>query len=410
MSRLARHLNTFDAVLIGLGAMIGAGIFAAAGPAAQVAGTGLLIAVILAGLLAFLNASSMAQLAALYPESGGAYVYGKKRLGNFYGFLAGWSFVVGKLASCAAMALTFAHYAAPNYAKPLAASAVVILSAVNYLGIKKTALATKILVGLAILSLSIVIFASLTGGAADATRLHGWFERGGVLGILEATGMMFFAFAGYARIATLGEEVRHPSVTIPRAIVIALSITLFVYFLVVTTLLLTVDIDQLASSRAPLALAVESGSFSFLSPVVRIGACIAAAGVLLSLLAGVSRTVFAMAANKDLPAALAAVHSTYKVPHRAELSVGVLVITCIILADIRTAIGFSSFAILLYYAIANAAAFTLTTKQRLWPRWMTALGFVSCILIAFSLPIATIVVGLILILCGSAFYFVRRSL
>jgi len=410
MTRLARHLNTFDAVLIGLGAMIGAGIFAAAGPAAQMAGTGLLFAVILAGLLAYLNATTMAQLASLYPESGGTYVYGRKRLGDFWGFLAGWGFIIGKLASCAAMALTFAHYAAPNYARPLAIGAVLMLSSVNYLGVKKTALATKIIVSLVIFSLSIAIFASLAGGAVDTTRLQGWSERGGIFGILQATGMMFFAFAGYARVATLGEEVKDPAVTIPKAIVAALGITLLVYLLVIITLLLSVDINRLANSKAPLALAVESGSFSFLSPIVRIGACIAAAGVLLSLLAGVSRTVFAMATNKDLPDALAAVHPTYRVPHRAEIFVGTLVTTVVILADIRSAIGFSSFAVLLYYAIANAAAFTLAPEQRLWPRWMTALGFISCVLIAFSLPIAAVIGGLILFLCGSVFYFVRRSL
>src|SRR5690606_21045634 len=113
-SRLARRLGTSDAVVIGLGPLIGAGGFTALGPAADAAGGGLLIGLALAAVVAYCNATSSAQLAALHPESGGSYVYGRRRLGHLWGFLAGWSFVVGKTASCAAMALTFGTYAAPE--------------------------------------------------------------------------------------------------------------------------------------------------------------------------------------------------------------------------------------------------------------------------------------------------------
>jgi len=409
-TRLSRRLNTTDAVIIGLGSMIGAGIFASAGPAAAAAGSGLLIGVLIAGCLAYLNATTMAQLAAVYPESGGTYVYGRKLLGSFWGFLAGWGFVIGKLASCTAMALTFAYYAAPEFARLIAVAAVLILTLVNYLGVKKTAFVTKLLVLVVLVSLFIVVLASLAGGNPVPKRLWDTTFEGGLLGILQAAGLMFFAFAGYARIATLGEEVINPKSTIPKAILMALGITVVVYVLVIGTTLLCVDIGALSQSKAPLVLAVESGQFAFLSPVVRIGACFASVGVLLSLLAGVSRTVFAMAANRDLPFALSAVHPIQKVPYRAEITVGLIVAIVVSLADIRSAIGFSSFAVLTYYAIANAAAWSLEKSERLWPRWMSALGFVSCATIALSLPKISVFGGLALFVLGSIYYlfFARR--
>lgn len=403
-TRLSRRLNTVDAVIVGLGSMIGAGIFAAAGPAVDAAGSGLLIGVIIAGFLAYLNATTMAQLAAVYPESGGTYVYGRKQLSHFWGFLAGWGFVIGKLASCTAMALTFAHYAAPSYARFVAIGSVLLLTFINYMGIKKTALVTKILVGIVLVALAVVAFAALAGGAVDSSRLSGWTDRGGIPGILQSAGLMFFAFAGYARIATLGEEVLEPRRTIPRAILAALGITIVAYLIIITTAVLCVEVDVLAKSKAPLVLAVESGSFSYLSPAVRIGACFASLGVLLSLLAGVSRTIFAMAHNHDLPAFLSAVHPTHKVPHQAELLVGLIVALIVSLADIRSAIGFSSFAVLTYYAIANVASWTLAKNQRLWPQWMSVAGFLSCVVVAFNLPRVSIIGGVALFMAGTAYY------
>lgn len=403
-TRLARRLNTTDAVVLGLGSMIGAGIFAAAGPAAAAAGSGILFGVLIAGVVAFLNATSMAQLASLYPESGGTYVYGQKRLGKIWGFLAGWGFVIGKLASCTAMSLTFAFYAAPSYAKPLAVGAVLVLTLVNYLGIRKTAMVTKILVVLVLASLAVVVFASLGGGAAHLERLSGWTDRGGIMGILEAAGMMFFAFAGYARIATLGEEVIHPQKTIPKAMLLALAITLLIYISVNTILVLCVDMVTLAGAKSPLALAVESGSLSYLAPIVRFGACVASLGVLLSLMAGISRTTFAMASNRDLPQWLSAVHPVHKVPHRAEIAVGLIIALIVSIADLRSAIGFSSFAILVYYAIANAAAWTLSLDERRSSRWLSAAGLIACVVVALSLPPVSVAGGLIVFGVGVLIY------
>ena len=405
-TRLARRLGVVDAVVIGLGAMIGAGIFAALAPASRAAGAGLLAGLAIAGFVAYCNATSSAALAALYPESGGTYAYGRHRLGAFWGFLAGWGFVVGKIASCAAMALTFAYYAAPALARPLALAAVVAMTAINCLGIGKTALATRIIVAFVLACLAVVVFAAAFGGTADASHLFpGALD---VHGVLQSAGFLFFAFAGYARIATLGEEVVDPTRTIPRAIPLALGLTLAVYALVAVVALLAVGPHVLAESTAPLLAAVEAGRFAALGPLVRAGAAVASLGVLLSLLAGIGRTSFAMAANGDLPRWFATVHPRYRVPQRAEFALGAIVATIVLVADVRNAIGFSSFAVLVYYGIANASAYTLRASERRWPRALTVAGIAGCALLAANLPLASIAGGVIVLAVGAAVFALRR--
>jgi APA family basic amino acid/polyamine antiporter len=407
-SRLARKLGPTDAVVIGLGSMIGAGVFVAIAPAASAAGSGLLLGLLVAAFVAYCNATSSSALASLYPESGGTYVYGRKRLGAFWGFLAGWGFVVGKLASCAAMALTFGSYAAPSLSRPLAVGAVLVLTIVNYFGVTKTALLTRVIVTVVLASLAFVVAVTLAGGTADASRLRPLTDAH-AYGILQSAGLLFFAFAGYARIATLGEEVIDPSRTIPRAIPLALAITLAVYAAVALSALAAVDATTLAQTSAPLRTAVEAGRFASWSPIVRIGAAVASLGVLLSLLAGVSRTAFAMAANRDLPQVFAAVHPRYRIPHRAELAVGAIVATLAAVTDLRDAIGFSSFAVLTYYAIANASALTLSPDERRWPRGIAVAGVAGCVLLAFALPLASVIAGSAVLVVGALVFVVRTN-
>jgi APA family basic amino acid/polyamine antiporter len=401
-SRLARRLGLRDAVVVGLGSMIGAGVFVAVAPAARAAGSALLVGLAVAGVVAYCNATSSARLAALYPESGGTYVYGRRRLGPFWGYLAGWGFVVGKTASCAAMALTFGHYVAPSAARPLGVGAVVALTAVNLAGIEKTALLTRVVVALVLASLAVFVVAALGGGTADASRLepHG----ASALDVLRAAGFCFFAFAGYARIATLGEEVADPARTIPRAIPIALWVTLVVYAVVFASALAAVGPLPLALSSAPLRTAAEAGSLSELAPVVRIGAAVASLGVLLSLLAGVGRTVFAMASNGDLPRALGAVEERRRVPARAELAIAAVVVAVVAAGDVRSAIGFSSFAVLVYYAVANASALTLRGRGAA----VAALGLAGCLVLAFTLPWRSVALGAGVLAAGALVELARR--
>ncbi|MCU6482488.1 APC family permease [Arthrobacter sp. A2-55] len=405
---LARRLGTVDAVVIGLGSMIGAGVFAAFTPAAQAAGSGLLIGLAVAGLVAYCNATSSAQLAAAYPTSGGSYVYGRERLGPWPGFIAGWGFIIGKSASSAAMAMTFAAYAAPpGWERPVAIAAVVLLVAVNYRGVTRTAGLARIIVAAVLIALAVAVAAVWGGGRTGGTAsmwgggvlAHGWY------GILQSAGLLFFAFAGYARIATLGEEVRDPQRTIPRAILVALGIAALVYACVGVSVLAALGPDGVASSPDPLAAAVAGWGWA--APVVRAGAALASLGALLALVAGLGRTTLAMAREGDLPRWLAAVHPRFQVPHHAELAVGAVICMVIAVADLRGAIGFSSFGVLAYYLVANLSAFTQTGPDRRYPRFLQVAGAAACVVLVATLPLESVLAGLAMFALGIGYRAVR---
>ena len=404
---MRRQLGLRDAVVVGLGSMIGAGVFAAFTPAAEAAGSGLLIGLAVAAVVAYCNATSSARLAARYPASGGTYVYGRERLGPFWGYLAGWAFVVGKTASCAAMALTVGSYLWPDQAHAVAVVAVVALTALNYFGIQKAAWLTRIIVAVVLLVLAMVVVVCLTSESAYPGRL----EIGGdatYRGVLQAAGLLFFAFAGYARIATLGEEVRDPGRTIPRAVPLALALTLITYVAVAVALLVVLGPERLAASPDAVAAAVRAAGAPELVPVARIGAALAALGSLLALILGVSRTTLAMARDRHLPTALAEIHPKYRVPHRAELAVGAVVAVLAALVDVRQAIGFSSFGVLFYYAIANLSAATLRPDEGWPPRAVPVVGLVGCLTLAFALPWSSVVAGGAVLLLGAILYGVRH--
>jgi len=403
---LVRRLGTGDAVVIGLGSMIGAGVFSAFAPAARAAGSGLLIGLALAAAVAYCNAVASAQLAAQYPTSGGTYVYGRERLGDWWGFVAGWGFVVGKIASCAAMALTFGSYAVGGSewaVRLVALAAVVTLTAANYRGISKTAAAARVLVALSIAALLVVVCTIAADHDQGFGRegLSSW-GTGGLYGILQAAGLLFFAFAGYARIATLGEEVREPERTIPRAIPITLGIAVGIYVLVGIAALIALGPDALAASTKPLSDAVDAVGAAWAVPVVRIGAAVASLGALLALVAGVGRTGLAMARNGDLPRWLDSVHPRYRVPDHAELAVAAVVSVLVLTTDLRGAIGFSSFGVLTYYAIANASAFTQHASHRRWPRIFNVVGLVGCAVLVVTLPWTAVVAGIAVFVVGIA--------
>ncbi len=395
--RLQRSLGVSDAVVIGAGSMIGAGVFAAWAPAARAAGNGLLIGLAIAGFVAFCNATSSAQLAAFHPESGGTYVYGRRQLGLGWGHLAGWGFVVGKTASCAAMALTVGAYLWPEQQRLVAIAAVVLIAAVNIGGLSRTVAVTKLLLVVSLTSILAVIVAGWSADGASLDRITP--VEGSPGGVLQAAGFMFFAFAGYARIATLGEEVRDPAVTIPRAIPLALGAVLILYMVVGITALSVVDADQLAETDAPLRAVAGLNGGDFL-PLVRVGAGIASLGVLLNLIPGVSRTTLAMARNGELPRWFAHVDQQRSLPIRAELTVVAVVALLVALLSIRSSIAVSGVAVLTYYAITNAAALTLSAEQRLWPRPVAAAGLVGCVVLIAALPMSAAVAGFAVLAVG----------
>ncbi len=399
---LPRRLGLADAVVIGMGSMIGAGVFAAFTPAAEAAGSGLLVGLVLAGAVAWANATSSAQLAAQYPASGGTYVYGRERLGPAWGFAAGWAFVVGKTASCAAMALTVATYALGGEARAAQILALAVLAGLTWVtirGITRTARLARLLLTVTLLCLAVVVGVTLTATRTWHSPVDS-LAHASAYGVLQSAGLLFFAFAGYARIATLGEEVREPARTIPRAITTALAIVVVLYAAIAVVLLVTIGPAGVAHSPLPLLSAAEAAGVSWLGIVLRIGATVASLGALLGLLAGVGRTTFAMARGGDLPGRLGVVDERTHVPVVAQLAIAGAVALLVLLTDLGHAIGFSSFGVLLYYAIANAAALTQDDSHRRWPRWVQLGGLCGCLLLALTLPWASVLAGAAVIGAG----------
>ena len=398
--------------------MIGAGVFVAFAPAAARAGSLVWVSLAIAAVIAVCNALSSARLAARFPAAGGTYVYGRELLGPLPGFLAGWGFVVGKTASCAAMALTVGLYLWQERAHVVAAAAVLALTVLSVMGVQRTATAAKVLVGivLVVLAVFLVMAWGVPSTAPDAAASmppappavdgEPWPAR--VLGVLGGAGFCFFAFAGYARIATLGEEVRDPERTIGRAVVVAITVVIVVYALVLAAIIHVLGISGVAAGAAPVLEAAERIGGGEIGPVVRIAAGIAALGALLGGILGVSRTTLAMARDRHLPARLASVHPTSRTPYIAEICVGVLVAGVVLVADVRQAIGFSSFAVLIYYLVANASALKLDRATRRLPAWIPLLGAAGCVIVAGSLPWQSVVGGLVLFALGGVVYAVTR--
>lgn len=399
---LDRRLGLGGSVAVGMSAMVGAGLFVVFPPAVSAAGDGLLVALAIAAVVAGCNAISSARLARRHPVAGGTYVYGRERLGPFWGHLAGWSFIAGKVASCAAMAFALGTYLWPEHARLGALVAVAAFTAINLAGVEKSAAVSIPLVAgvVGIVTVAVVVmFAGSDGSSPDLPTTSG--------GVLEAAGLLFFAFAGYARLATLGEEVREPARTIPRAIAVTFVLVLALYTAAALALLHVLGGASLADATRPFVAGVNAADAHALVAWVLVAAALAAGGALLSLMLGVSRTVLAMARDGHLPAQLAAVSQRTKVPHLGEIAVGVVVATLICFGDLVTSVAFSSFCVLIYYAIANASAWTLSSA--VLPRLISGLGLAGCAALALSLPPSTILVGAIVVGVGAALYVLRTS-
>lgn len=400
-----RRLGTPDAVALGLAAMLGTGVFAVWGPAAAAAGPWLLVAVVIAAVVAICNAGSTSDLAVAHPESGGGYVYGRERLAPGAGRLAGVAFLAGKTSSAAAAAGVFGSYVLPSQPVATAVVVIVAVTALNISGIRWTARGAYALVGGTLAVLVLVVVSGLTGGGDDmpaAAVPTGEVPapvEGGPLGAFTAAGLIFFAFAGYARIATLAEEVRDPSRTLRRAIEVALAIALVTYLLVGVALIVGLGIDRLALETAPLVTLVDTGPSPSLGVLVRVGAAVAAGSALLSVLVGVSRTALAMARRTELPGALAVIGRT-GTPWRADVAGGVVAIVIALLAGPAAAIALSACSVLVYYAVINLAALQLAPSERRWPVWTSWTGFVLCLALAALLPLPQVAITVVVLVIG----------
>ena len=397
MTELRRSLGVADAVVIGVGSMLGAGVFAVWGPAADAAGAWLVLGLAIAGVVAFCNATSSAQLAARHPESGGTYVYAREELSAFWGHVAGWGFVVGKTASCAAMALTAGAYIWPERRVLIANLAVVAVFSVNLGGLSRTVRVTKWLL---VITTATILIALGSGLGAPRATINWSLGSTSPLGVLRSAGLIFFAFAGYARIATLGEEVREPARTIPRAIPRALGAVLVVYAIVAIMVIATVPGVLLRADATPLRSLVEAGPLAALGPLVPIGAAIACGGVLLNLIPGVSRTVLAMSRRRELPALLSAVNARRATPLRAEVAVVIAVLALVNTLDLGSSIAVSGVAVLTYYAITNASALAMPRETRIWHPAIAVAGLIGCVALIASLPSTAILGGGLSLLAG----------
>jgi len=380
-----QKLGQLDAVFIGLASMLGAGVFVVFGPAAALAGSWLQFAIVLAAIVAYLNASTIAQLAAVVSRPGGAYAYGRHYLSDNWGFLAGVSFLVGKIGSAAAIALTFASYLTPGIEVLTAAIAILVMAVINILGVNRTAFGSKILAGITIVFLLVLAFAAILLPPAREV-----LPAPTGIGVLTAASLFFFAFAGYARVATLGDEVKDSKRVVPRAILISLGIVFLLYLTLGWLLQNRLGI-LVIGSITPLAdlAAVSLGSGSF----VFVFAAVAALGSLLALLAGMSRTAATMAQDGELPRVFAT-KSRNGSPWLVELFIAMIAIILASSGSFYLTIGLSSFAVLIYYAIANLAAYRQPHREARRSKVWNILGLLFCLAIAFSVPLEGLVLGI----------------
>lgn len=392
--------------MLGLGSIIGTGVFISLGIGASIAGPMILPAIGLAGLVALCNGLSSAQLAANHPVSGGTYEYGHRWLNPSLGFVAGWMFLCAKSASAATAALGFALYLNPENSLPIALAIVWVITAITLLGIQRTNTINTLIVGAVLLSLiAFVVF----GAPAISANPQNWqsaLDSENLKNLLPATALMFVAFTGYGRIATLGEEVTEPRRTIPRAI-IATLVTTTVIYIVVTWVALANAGNQFSS----LALIAQTFSGPSLVKVLTAGAIIAMASVLLNLVLGLSRVVLAMGRRCDLPKTTARITDSTKVPAVATIVVGCLITGLVYVGDMKLTWSFSAFTVLVYYALTNLCAIRLKIEERLYPSWVSYMGLFACLCLAVFVEWRIILAGLSLIALGLAlrWLFVKRS-
>ena len=375
-------------MIVGISAMIGTGVFAVWQPALQQAGSWLVGAVVIAGIVAALNATSTARLAALHPEAGGVYAYARIHLNRGAGLLAGLVFVIGKTASAAAAALTIGVYLLPGHSTAVALAAIAAMLAVDLRGIVRSVRVAAIMVALVVVVV-LVLVAAVAGGSAESSSSIALDPGGGVLGVLAASALLFVAFAGYARITVLGEEVRNPGRNIPRAVAIS--------FLVVTSLYLLVALTVMASARrgvdfglAALTDIAAATQLAWLPPLVTVAAVLAAGAVLMSLIAGVGRTLFAMADRGDAPRALAVVGAKVRIPYRAEIAAALGAAVLVMFGGLTVALGVSAAMILTYYAVGHLAAMRLPHRAGMVGRLVRLtpyLGLACCSVVVGALAV-----------------------
>ena len=408
---LLRTLRLKDAVGVGLGAIIGAGIFVVTGIAAGVSGPAFLIGLMAAGIVATFNALSSAQLAAIYPDSGGTYEYGYKLINPAVGFSAGWMFLISKLAAGGVVAIGFGSYfyQLVPLGSPIILSviAVIFLTIINYFGIKKAGILNLVIVTITLFSLLYFIYSGIPKINPDNFKPFAPF---GISGIAEATALLFFAFTGYARIATLAEEVAEPKKTIPKAIIITIIISILLYTAVSIVAIGVIGAENMASSKSPLQMVARSLTTPAVHIVLTIGASTAMLGVLLSQILGISRMMLAMGRRHDLPPIFQTIHTRYRVPHLGIFCTGLIILLLTIFGTFEFVVRAATFTILLYYSITNIAAFKQPRQEQTYGKLIPIFGLIGCLTMSVSLPFNVIISGIGLLLMGFMFRFLFHKI
>ena len=398
---LLRLLTLKDAVGIGLGAIIGAGIFVVTGIAAGVSGPAFIVGLLVAGIIATFNALSSAQLAAIYPHSGGTYEYGYILINPAFGFSAGWMFLISKLAAAGVVAIGFGSYfyQLVPVASPITFSvlAVILLTVANYFGIKKAGTLNLVIVTITMLSLLYLVFSGIPEVNSENFKPFAPF---GISGIAEATALLFFAFTGYARIATLAEEVAEPKKTIPKAIIITIVTAILLYTAISVVAIGVIGTESMANSTSPLQVVADTLSTPAISVIITIGASTAMLGVLLSQVLGISRMMLAMSRRSDLPPIFHRIHNRYRVPHIGILITGIIILLLTLIGSFEFIVRAATFTILLYYSITNIAAIRQPKKDRMYGRLIPIFGLAGCLIMSASLPLNVIFSGIGLLLAG----------
>ena len=408
---LLRLLTLKDAVGVGLGAIIGAGIFVVTGIAAGVSGPAFVVGLLVAGIIATFNALSSAQLAAKYPNSGGTYEYGYILINPSFGFSAGWMFLISKLSAAGVVAIGFGSYfyQLVPIASPLvfSVSAVILLTTANYFGIKKAGILNLVIVAVTLLSLLYLVF---SGIPEVNTANFKPFAPFGISGIAEAAALLFFAFTGYARIATLAEEVAEPKKTIPRAIVITIVTAILLYAAISIVAIGVIGTESMANSKSPLQVVADALSTPAISTIITIGASTAMLGVLLSQVLGISRMMLAMGRRNDLPSFFETIHERYRVPHIGILITGAIILILTVVGTFEFIVRSATFTILLYYSITNIAALRQPKSDRMYGIIIPILGLLGCLAMSVSLPLNVITSGVGLLIAGFALRFLFHKI
>ncbi len=411
MPSLQREIGVFGATLMGLGSIIGTGVFVSIGIATEIAGPSVILAVAIGAMIAVCNGFNSAQLAANHPVSGGTYEYGYKYLNPLLGFTAGWLFLLAKSASAATAALGFSGYLINtfgldnNLLVPIALIAVLTLTGIVLKGIRRSNLVNLGIVSITLFSLIAFILTGLPTAISPtgANNLTPFFTgENPIATLLQAAALMFVAYTGYGRIATLGEEVREPRVTIPKAILVTMIITMLLY-LSVAVVGVAVGVEGLSDATqqaAPLEIAASQFGIPGIREIVALGAITAMLGVLLNLILGLSRVLLAMGRRRDMPRQVARLNASQTTPVIAVIVMAVVIAVLVLIGNVKTTWSFSAFNVLIYYGITNLAALQIPSEGRLYPKWIAVIGLVSCFFLAFWVEWQIWAVGLGLIGVG----------